>query len=474
MYDVIIIGSGAGGSAAAFALAQVGVRILLLERGPVLPKDGSTLNVQKVIVQAAFKHPEHWLDNKGKVIHPSEYANLGGKTKWYGAALIRFAPHEFEADEAHGCPAWPIRYGDMEPFYQAAEDILQLKKFPTEPDLAQIVMGLRAHDPRWQKEQLPVGLDEAILSRPEEAHHFDGFASPTGMKADAEVRLIDRIKALPNVTIKTGANVVDLIADAPGTIVAGVRLADGTEYRAGKIILAGGALHSPRLLDRFIRAQDLTNKLACAPMIGRNYKCHLNTGLLVASTHKIGDPLRKTTLLFHEEFPHSSVQNTGWIDGEVFATEVPSFVPRFITDMLGKRTYGFWLTTEDGSHKDNRIVPALNGSNYARIDYERDRITPAETEHRHLIRTVQKQLLRLGYLGLVKRMPVANTAHACGTLAAGVDPSQSVVDGDGRVHGLSNLYVADGSALTRSSRVNPALTIFAWGLRLGTRLAKAQ
>ena len=86
-YEVIIVGSGAGGSAAAYRLAESGVRTLLIERGPVLPGDGSTLDVGKVIRQGLFKDGELWRDRTGRKFQPSEYANLGGKTKWYGAAL---------------------------------------------------------------------------------------------------------------------------------------------------------------------------------------------------------------------------------------------------------------------------------------------------------------------------------------------------------------------------------------------------
>jgi choline dehydrogenase-like flavoprotein len=87
-----------------------------------------------------------------------------------------------------------------------------------------------------------------------------------------------------------------------------------------------------------------------------------------------------------------------------------------------------------------------------------------------LLRALSRQLLGVGYLPLVKAIPLFGTAHACGTLVAGNDPATSVVDGDGKVHGLVNVYVVDSSILPRSSRVNPALTIYAWGLRVASRL----
>ena len=70
-----------------------------------------------------------------------------------------------------------------------------------------------------------------------------------------------------------------------------------------------------------------------------------------------------------------------------------------------------------------------------------------------------------------RKYRAAGTAHALGSLVTGTDPGTSVTDADGKVHGMQRLYVGDGSVLPRSSRVNPALTIYAWGLRLGEHLA---
>jgi len=96
-YDYILVGSGAGGGAAAYRLARAGKRVLLLEKGEALPLDGSTLDVDKVIRQGAFKSRETWLDKDGGEFAPEEYFNLGGKTKWYGAAVARFALRELHA-----------------------------------------------------------------------------------------------------------------------------------------------------------------------------------------------------------------------------------------------------------------------------------------------------------------------------------------------------------------------------------------
>ena len=135
IYNAIIVGSGAGGSAVAYNMVRAGKKVLMVERGHLLPRDGSTLDVKAVFKTGQFKNQDQWTDGQNRTFVPSEYYNVGGKTKWYGAALLRFSPHEFEADDAFQCLAWPIRYADLEPFYQQAEDLLHVHYFENEPEL---------------------------------------------------------------------------------------------------------------------------------------------------------------------------------------------------------------------------------------------------------------------------------------------------------------------------------------------------
>jgi len=470
IHDAIIVGSGAGGSAAAYQLTQMGKRVLLLEKGMILPKDGSTLDVEKVVKRGLFIDDDPWLDRDGNKIIPQERSNLGGKTKWYGAALLRFSREEFAADAPHQCLPWPIAYDELAPFYDEAEKLFGVRTFPIEPDFQKIAAGLRLRDQRWRKQPLPVALAPDILNFPEEAKHFDAFASVRGLKADGE-RLLDRVKMKSNLQILTGRKVVGL-THAPGAPnrVTGVVCEDGAEYRADAVLLAGGALHSPRLLQTYAEETGLAGRLACYSQIGRNYKFHLLTAMLMLTFRPQTDVLRKTTVLLHDALPHSSVQPLGWMDGELLAPELPSLVPRWVANMIGRRVYGFFLQTEDGSHPDNRVIAHGNGSGLPQLDYDVTRLPAALAEHKTLVRMLQRQLLALGYVGLVKTIPITGSAHACGTLVAGNDPATSVVDRNGKVHGLDNVYVVDGSVLPRSSRVNPALTIYAWSLRVASLL----
>jgi choline dehydrogenase-like flavoprotein len=468
-YDAIVVGSGAGGAAAAHRLVGAGWRVLMLEKGVGLPTDGSTLDAARVVGSGEFLSREPWLDGRGREFTPEEHFNVGGKTKWYGAALLRFGPHEFEADPDHQCRAWPIGYRDLAPYYDQAERLLGVREFPCEPDLARISSRICTPRSGWHSAPLPMALSRAILDDRAEAAHFDGFATVRGLKADAENALIRPLAGSARFTLLTGA-AVDALLPGRGDDrrVDGVRLSDGREFRAGHVLLAAGALHSPRLLERFLGAGSGQGPMAAN--VGRNLKLHLLTAMVAVSAGRKTDLIRKTTLLLNDAYPHSSVQALGF-DAELIGNLVPRIVPRAIARQVGERAYGFFLQTEDGSSIDNRVCGGANGSAMPVMDYDENRVAAARREHRRFVLALQRALARAGLLSFTQRIGLAGTAHVCGTLVAGDDPATSVIDARGRVHGLEGLYVVDGSVLPRSSRVNPSLTIFAWALRTADLLA---
>jgi choline dehydrogenase-like flavoprotein len=198
---------------------------------------------------------------------------------------------------------------------------------------------------------------------------------------------------------------------------------------------------------------------------------HINSAVLGFSAFKDTDVLRKTAILFNDAFPHSTVQCLGWIDGDILATQLPAAVPKFVTNTIGGRAIGFFVTTEDGSDRDNRIISGGQGG-LPIMNYDLRRLRPADKEHRRLVRAFIARLVREGLVGVDRYVGMAGTAHALGSLVMGNDPHTSVVDAHGRVHGMQGLWVGDGSVLPRSSRVNPALSIYALGLRLGAHLAE--
>src|SRR5215472_1979121 len=138
-YDVIIIGTGAGGGTLLSALAPTGKKILVLERGDFVPREKDNWNSRAVNVAGKYQTKETWRDANGKPLHPHTNYWVGGNTKFFGAALFRLRKEDFgEVRHVDGIsPAWPISYDELEPYYAAAERLYHVHgnrgEDPTEP-----------------------------------------------------------------------------------------------------------------------------------------------------------------------------------------------------------------------------------------------------------------------------------------------------------------------------------------------------
>ncbi len=164
-YDVIIIGTGAGGGTLAHRLAPTGKRILILERGGYLPRERDNWESTAVFVKGKYRAPEFWYDKHGDTFPPEVNYYVGGNTKFYGAALFRLRPEDFGELRHHGgiSPAWPIRYEDLEPYYTQAEHLYLVHgrhgEDPGEGEVsAQYTYPAVRHEPRIQ--QLSDDLEE--------------------------------------------------------------------------------------------------------------------------------------------------------------------------------------------------------------------------------------------------------------------------------------------------------------------------
>src|SRR5216117_659533 len=122
-FDVIIIGTGAGGGTLAYRLAASGKRILLIERGPYVPREKDNWSTKAVNQDGKYNTKEVWRDRDGKDLHPHTNYYVGGNTKFYGSALFRLRKEDFGEIRHHGgvSPAWPISYEELEPYYVEAE-----------------------------------------------------------------------------------------------------------------------------------------------------------------------------------------------------------------------------------------------------------------------------------------------------------------------------------------------------------------
>src|SRR3954453_10017625 len=129
-YDIIIIGSGAGGGTMALALAPTGQPILLLERGNYLQREQDNWDPDAVFVRGKYQAKETWYDREGRTFQPRLHYFVGCNTKVYGGALFRLGPKDFERiGPADGLsPACPFGYAEFEPYYTAAERLFHVHR----------------------------------------------------------------------------------------------------------------------------------------------------------------------------------------------------------------------------------------------------------------------------------------------------------------------------------------------------------
>ena len=157
-YDLIIVGSGAGGGTLAHRVAPSGKRVLILERGDWLPREAQNWDAEAVFVQNRYVSTDRWFDHQGKAFQPQVHYFVGGATKFYGAALYRLRERDFREIKHHGgiSPAWPIGYDVMEPYYTQAEQLYQVHgsrgQDPTDPPAsAPYPFPPISHEPRIQR-----------------------------------------------------------------------------------------------------------------------------------------------------------------------------------------------------------------------------------------------------------------------------------------------------------------------------------
>ncbi|TQC47655.1 GMC family oxidoreductase, partial [Rhodococcus sp. WS4] len=127
-YDVVIVGSGMGGGTLAYALADSGVDVLLIERGDFLPQEKQNWDPREIFEGHRYANAEQWYDTSGTPFSPGTYYYVGGNTKLYGSSLVRFRREDFQSTEheAGESPEWPFSYDDFAPYYARAEKVYRV------------------------------------------------------------------------------------------------------------------------------------------------------------------------------------------------------------------------------------------------------------------------------------------------------------------------------------------------------------
>lgn len=511
-YDLIIIGTGAGGGTLARKLAPSGKRILILERGDFVKREPDNWNPRAVNLEAKYNTKEVWYDREGKPLHPHTNYNIGGNTKFYGAALFRMRKEDFgELRHYDGIsPAWPISYDGLEPFYAQAEQLFHVHgtrgEDPTEPwSSAPFPHPAVSHEARIQHLaedfaemgvrpfHVPLGIQIKESNRKSacvRCSTCDGFPCLLNAKSDSQVCGIDHAIEYPNVRLLTNALVTKLETDARGRRVTAVQVERGGDierYSGDMVVISAGAINSAALLLRSANDSHQHGLANSSGQVGRNYMGHVNSVLLAVSKCPNPTVFQKTLAVndFYfgsEDFPYpmGHISFVGKLDGVTLSAGAPAITPGFTLDLMAKHSLDFWLTTEDLPRPENRVTLDKNGNIV--LSYTPNNLEPhrqLQNKLKHLMNNQRKCAIHGGechqgmfarnlYLG--QQIPLAGVAHQNGTLRFGDDPTTSVLDRNCKAHDLDNLYVVDGSFFPSSSAVNPALTIIANALRVGRHL----
>ncbi|MBI2188535.1 MAG: GMC family oxidoreductase [Acidobacteria bacterium] len=488
-YDIVIIGSGAGGGTMAYALADSPTRILVLERGDFIPQETENWDPEAVWKHLRYRVRERWIDRAGREFQPYTHYCVGGNTKFWGSVLYRLRREDFEAVEhADGVsPAWPIRYETLEPYYERAERLYHVRgqhgldptealrgpfpysPVPHEPVMAEIVERLRGLGLR--PSPLPLGLlrpgedDGCIL-----CNTCNSFPCRVRAKSDADICCVTPATTRAHVTLWTGAFAERLVTDPSGRRVEAVEVRRNGEtirVEAPLVVVSCGAVNSAALLLRSANDKHPDGLANASGLVGRRYMAHLATMMQGFHPFRRNDSVFQKTVAINDfylrgpdgGYPLGQIQSQGRTHG-VMAQTVAPWIPRWAYDAWVARGVDWLAISEDLPHDDNRIT--VEGDGRIRLHYQPNNMRA----HARLVFEMKRILRRLGFWVVVAHSHRdRNTTHQCGTLCFGTDPRSSVLDPYCRTHDVENLFVVDASFFPSSAAVNPGLTIVAQALR---------
>ena len=390
-YDLIIVGSGAGGGTLAHRVAPSGKRVLILERGDWLPREAQNWDAEAVFVQNRYVSTDRWFDHQGKAFQPQVHYFVGGATKFYGAALYRLRERDFREIKHHGgiSPAWPIGYDVMEPYYTQAEQLYQVHgsrgQDPTDPPAsAPYPFPPISHEPRIQRlfdDMTAVGLhpfhspsgvmlDEGrpAFSACIRCATCDGFPCLVHAKSDADVVAVRPAIEYGNVTLVRNAYVRRLGTDSTGrTVTSVIAEVDGKEdqFGADVVVLSAGAVNSAKVLLASANEPHPNGLANGSDQVGRNYVFHNSRAFLAISREKNDTRFQKTLGLndyyFGDadfDYPMGNLQMVGKSSAPMYRGEKPietRLAPTFALRDVAEHAVDFWLSAEDLPDAENRV-----------------------------------------------------------------------------------------------------------------------
>ncbi|MGD1900228.1 MAG: GMC oxidoreductase [Phormidesmis sp.] len=501
-YNVIIVGSGAGGGTLAQKLAPTGKKVLVLERGDRMPLEEQNRADVDVFQKGRYRSPEQWYDSEGEPFSPQMNYAVGGNTKIYNATLMRMREKDFETVTWQDgiAPEWPIKYADWEPYYTEAEHLYQVhgdaQNDPTEPTHSKPYPYAPVEHPAAMAPVVGLIASEGLHPTPLPMSRTLRDDNPTG---DAEVFGIDLALKHENVTLKTSAKVVALHTNPSGTEIKGVQteFKDKTVlFKADIVVLACGAVNSAALMLESANEKHPNGLANSSDQLGRNLMKHLMTVIVERDAGK-NDSKFPASISVNDfywndqqgyyDYPMGHIKNSGGLLQDIIFAESPpllSVLASFVHDeglnRLATSSIGWWAQTGVLPKPNNRIywqTKSRYGRPKRKLRYE---FTPNNLEaHDRLVYRWMGVLKDMEKTGMGLRQstvyprgesPVQVAGYQCGTARMGTDPKTSVLDINCRTHEIDNLYVVDSSFFPSCASVSPALTVMANALRVGKHL----
>ena len=506
-YDAVVIGSGFGGTMAAYALVRSGLRVLMLERGDWIERGSQNGELFSLRWE---ERPGYSTDTPYAVRGESRsemgaFHCVGGPSVFYGGVSLRFREDDFRGHpDVTGDVRWPLEYGDVEPFYDQAERLLGVsgdvgddptsppRRFSLPPNPMELSATSRALvDAARRLGYSPFRLPMALnvngadgRARCTACDVCDGFACAIGAKNDLATAVLP---SLLHRGLVLRPNTVAVSLVTRGDRILAVDCVDpvsgeALRFQADHFVLAAGALATPHLL----LASGLERLNPAGDHVGRHLMRHCNGVVAGASTPPLGevDEFRKQIGLHDFYFGDPSFgEPSGKLGAiqQVRATRIalsmaplPAAVKERIQPLL-ERVVGFIVIAEDQPRHENRVhLDRRRTDRYGRpAAAVYHRYTPRDLAARRILARRAAEVLREAGCAFTFRVAVPTFSHGVGTVRMGEDPERFPVAPDGRFRGVRNLWVTDGSVFPTSGAVNPSLSISANALRVAAALAMA-
>jgi choline dehydrogenase-like flavoprotein len=508
-WDAVIVGTGMGGATLGYALARAGLHVLFVERGLDLQvRDGHRINDRFVEDSSDFRslsdtekrqrmglggrstdQIDDHSNNQLARFTPYIGSGTGGSSALYGAVLERFFPGDFET--------WPIRYEDLRPWYQSAEQLYRVRGGvdPLRPPENQALLpapplyseSAEIFAKLAEQGMHPYRLHTAC-ERFDDCRTCQGFLCGSECKNDAARTCLVPAVEKYGARLLTECAAVFLDADASHVrrVVCSWR-GQRIELRSKIFVLAAGALLTPALLLNS-KSGSWPNGLAnTSGLVGRNLMRHVIDLYVLTEAPRLRENALTKEIAFNDLYASGAdkfgtVQSFGTASPLAYLRNRPGFN---LWQLLGPVAPYVWKRysrqpilgsiMEDLPDAENRVAPdgAISGSGQYRLSLHY-RLGSGDLIRRERFRNTLAPVL--GPFKPVRARGTSDRAalgHACGTCRFGSDPATSVLDPWNRAHGVSNLFVVDASFFPTSGGVNPALTIAANALRVSTHIESA-